>query len=591
MTPIEEVKEKKMQELRGISVSPGIAIGNVCLYSREAYETVPHYNISGNRIAREIKRLNEAFKTAEESLNEMKKVSRKMFGKQGEEIIAAHLAILNDANLKKRITQEIKKNKINAEHAAFDVFEEYVERFSEKTFHFEELSHDVKDVRDRLIESFGLTGGEFACPLGEKEPVIVASERLSTSMILNLSRENVLSFVAKEGGYTSHATILARTLNVPVLFGIDVKKDLRCKDKAVVDGNLGRMMVYPDAKTLDRYRKKIKLMSERAKVCGKDFEKPPKTGEGKRIKLKVNISTVQEMDIFNEILLDKGDSQSVNYDGIGLLRTEFLFGMHKDSIPDEEEQFRIYNSIIKTNKNKPTVIRVLDISRDKSPPYIKVPPGVDPDLNIRGARAVMLYKDMYLTQMRAILRSAVNGEINLLFPMVSDKDDILTFKNLVKQAEESLKEDGLKYDIPSMGIMFETPSSVVLAKELLREIDFANIGTNDLMQYSLASSRESFISQNRYFIMHPSIIKMLEIIADASKETGKETCLCGEIASFEEYFPIFLDLGLKSFSVPVSKYNDIKCHLNYIYEKDYKNKTRDYLKNLTSESQRKFFEH
>jgi phosphotransferase system enzyme I (PtsI) len=573
----------KTKELKGYSASPGITSGQVCLYSQEVSE-IPHYGISVKQIENELKRLENAYAEAALSLARMEKVSLELFGEQGKDIIVAHRAILNDPGLRKKIEKRIKDKHINAEHAVEDSFESYITILEEKGLHFEEISHDVKDVRDRLIESFGHGGGKFSCPVGEKAAVVVAADSLTPSMILNVPKENVLAFVTRRGGYTSHATIIARSLNVPVIFGIDVEQELTCQAYVIVDGTLGKVYVNPDKKTKDFYKNKKKLLEERKKVCGKALLKPSKTAEGKKITLKVNISIIGELELLKAY--KTADNNGVHYDGIGLLRTEFIF-MNSASAPGENEQVAIYKMVLDSVPEKPVVMRMLDPAPDKLPAYMKA--AVQNHNEIRGARAVVAYKDIFLSQARAMLRTAIYGDLKILFPMIADVQDINTYINLIDKAEESLKKEGVESRRPSLGIMYETPSSILLADELLEKVDFANIGTNDLLQYSIATSRESNNIQERYHMMHPSIIKMIGIVAAAGRKHGKEICLCGEIGAFEQYYPVLLDVGVSSFSVPAAKYEDIKCELLHLSRVDYDDKAKKYLKKMTYKSQERFF--
>jgi phosphotransferase system enzyme I (PtsI) len=573
-----------MKILKGFSASGGIAQGTVCVYSREAYENIPHYEISEKQISNELKRIVDAFETANKSLDSMLEVSQDFFGKQGRDIVSAHLAILNDKAVRRKIENLIKNNKINAEHAVEDVFDSYIARLAKSGLHFEEISHDIKDVKDRVLESFGLGEGKFTCPIGEKGAVIVAVEHLTPSIVLSIPKENFLAFITRKGGYTAHATILARAINVPVIFGIDVEKELKCQTKIIVDGTLGKVFVDPDSKTQNAYKRKKELIEERMKVCRIERRKPARTAEGKRITLKVNISTIGELELLKEQgVFETPIDDEIHYDGIGLLRTEFIF-MKDYAPPTEEEQFGIYKMIIESAGQKPVVMRLLDLSRDKLPKYIHISSGTEVD--VRGARAVTLFKEIYMIQARAMLRAAVFGNLKILFPMIADIDDINIYKELIAEAEELLKKDNFNYKTPALGIMFETPSSIILADTLINEVDFSNIGTNDLLQYSVAASRDA---QERYHMMHPSIIKMIKVVVEAGKEHDIETCLCGEIGSFENYYPVLLDIGVRSFSVPAAKYEDIKCELLHISGSNYKDAAAKYLRNKTLESQEKFF--
>jgi phosphotransferase system enzyme I (PtsI) len=579
-----------MKELQGISASAGIAIGTVCIYQTGSGDNIDHYNISPEQADNEIKRLDAAFKKAETKIREMKEISGKLFGKQGNDIIGAHLSILNDENLKKKVEKDIRKNLVNAEHAVEDVFADYSKRLEGKGLHFEEITHDIYDVRDRLFNSFAKEEEGFACPAGEKQPVIAAAEKLTPSMVVSIDPSHVLAFVTKTGGITSHATILARTLNIPVVFDIDVDAELQCRCKAIVDGSLGKVIVEPDSETVRRYKKQQKKYESRKKLCEVIRTDPTRTAEGERINLKVNISALAETELLKTAgSADAEKDMKVHYDGVGLLRTEFIF-MRENEPPGEEYQYKIYKDILEAAGGRHVVARMLDLSADKMPGFISLPPGVDDFMDIRGATAVLAYRDIYLTQARALLRASAEGEIKLLFPMVSDLGDYYIYKELIDDARKTLDNDGIKHGSPEMGIMFETPSSALLAEQFFREIDFANIGTNDLLQYLVASSRTDKISNRRYHILHPSVVRMLQIIAEAAQKSSKEACLCGEIAGFELYYPVLLDAGIKSFSVPAAKFEEIKCELLHLEADNYKGQAGKYLTRKSIKDQTSFFE-
>jgi phosphotransferase system enzyme I (PtsI) len=484
----------------------------------------------------------------------MIEASRKLFDKRAGDIFSAHLAVLDDPVLYDKIADLIKTKLINAEHAVDDAFEEYIKTYELSDMHFAELAHDTMDVKNRFLFSFSGITGRFECPVGERQAVVVASKRLTPSMVLNIPGEHVLAFVTEEGGYTTHATILARSLNVPVVFGIDVEEHISCGDKVIVDGTHGKVIVGPGMETAAEYRSKIEDIKKKMAVCAVKKEEPSRTKKGHRIKLKANISIPGEMELL----------RGLNYDGIGLLRTEFLF-MKKELPPSEEEQFRMYGHICEEAGGREVVLRVLDIGGDKLPSYIHLPEQPNPDLGIRGARALDFYYDIYLAQVKAALRAASHGELKLLLPMVSDVGDIKLFKDLISKARGELKREKKRYKKKiKIGAMIETPAAALMSDRILKEVDFANIGSNDLLQYTLAASRGNMAVEKRYHILHPSLLKLMEGLVRSARRSGKELCLCGEIASFEEYYPFFLSLGLKSFSVAASRLDHIKCELLHL---------------------------
>jgi phosphotransferase system enzyme I (PtsI) len=543
-----------MKILKGKSISSGIAKGIVALYSSKYEESVPHYGIDDAQVPNEKERLKEAFEKTKSLMRDMINLSKDSSDEQAAEIVNVHLMILNDPNLILKIEQLIIQNKINAEHAIIDIFNEYIDLQKKKHLHFQELAHDLIDVRDRLISSITETSGHFECPIDYREPVIVATQRLNSHMVLNMPREHIIAFVTTEGGYTTHAAILARSLDIPVIFGIDVKNELSCGMRAIIDGMSGKVIISPDEATEKYYDRKDKQYRIRGQFCEIRSHLKAKTKSNVRITLKINISNPGEIDLL----------EGFNHDGIGLLRTEFLF-LDRKHPPSEEEQYKMYRTILQKAEGKPVVTRLLDIGSDKVPLFLDLPEQTNPDLEIRGARAVEYYYEIYLTQVKALLRAAQHSEIKILYPMVSDMSDLMTFKSLISAAKKTLKKENQQHcKSVKDGIMIETPAAALLAEQLLRKVDFANIGTNDLLQYTLAASRGNPIVEEKYHILHPAMVKLMEMTIRAGKKHNKDICLCGEVASFEEFYPLFLKMGLRCFSVAAIKFPAIKCDLMHL---------------------------
>ena len=487
-------------------------------------------------------------------MRDMIDLSKKASDEQAAEIVSVHLMILDDPKLFLKIKQLIVNNKINAEHAIIDIFNEYIEMHKKKKLHFQELSHDFMDVRDSLLFSITETSGHFECSIDEREPVIVATPRLHSHMVLNIPRENILAIVTMEGGYTTHGSILARSLDIPLIFGIDVKTELSCGMRVIIDGMAGKVIVSPDEATDKYYDRKDKLFQTRSHFCDTRSHLKARTKSNVRIALKVNISTPGEIDLLKEF----------NHDGIGLLRTDFLF-LEREQPPSEEEQYKMYRTLLQKAGNTPVVVRLLDIGADKLPLFFDLPEQTNPDLGIRGARAVECCFDIYLTQAKALLRAAQHSELKLLYPMISDMSDLMIFKSLISTAKKELKKERQSYcRSVKDGIMIETPAAALLAEQLLSKVYFGNIGSNDLLQYTLAASRGNPFLEEKYHILHPAMVKLMEMTIKAGKKHNKEICLCGEIASFEEFYPLFLKLGLRCFSVAAMKFPAIKCDLMHL---------------------------
>jgi phosphotransferase system enzyme I (PtsI) len=543
-----------MKVLKGITASSGMVKGIACLYTEKGLDQVPHYALDEGRVEAEVSRLNEALKKAKETMKQMIAASQELFDKHASEIFNAHLMIMDDPVLYDKMAGLIKTKLINAEHAVDDAFEEYIKSYELSDMHFAELAHDTMDVKNRILFSFSGLSGHFECPAGERQPVIIASKRLTPSIVLNIPRKNALAFITEEGGFTTHATILARSYNVPVIFGIDVEDNINCGDRVIIDGMHGKVFVEPDEDTDKLYSRKMDEIRKKMAVCEVKKVEPSQTKKGLRIKLKANISIPGEMELL----------KGLHHDGVGLLRTEFLF-LNKEIPPTEDEQFHMYRHMCEEAQGREIALRLLDIGCDKMPTYLHLPPQDNPDLGIRGARALDFFYDIYLAQMKAALRASVSGNLRILFPMVSDLNDVRTFKNLTKEAKTILKKErgDFKEDVRE-GIMIETPSAALMSDRLLKEVDFANIGSNDLLQYTLAASRGNVAVEKRYHILHPSLIRLMEEIIKAGRRYKKEICLCGEIASFDEFYPFFISLGLRSFSVAASKLDHIKCELLHL---------------------------
>lgn len=567
-----------MKILKGISANAGLAKGIAAVYSEEVEENIPHYIIGEDKIGKEINRLKEAYGKTKEAVEQMLKVSEEIFGKTGEDIFSTHSTILEDEALFEEIVSLIKKRLINAEHAVNDVFDSYQEKFKQKEFHFSEITHDIVDVRNRILSSFNGLSGRFECTIDERQPVIVVSRRLSPSMVLNIAKSDLLAFVTDEGGLTSHATILAQNFGVPIVFGIKAIESINCGDEIIVDASMGKVIVKPDKKTEKYYDRKIEKAEKRKQFCMIKEESPTRTRRGVRLKLKANISLQAETKLL----------RGLNYDGVGLLRSEFLF-VNRHEAPTEEDWFKVYKNIAETAGEKSVNVRLLDISTDKMPTYLHLPPGESHDLGMRGARAIDVFYYLYLDQVKAILRSSVYGNVRLLYPMISDISDIESFRSIKKEAESTLRKEKKEYrkDIEE-GIMIETPAAALMSGILMKYVDFANIGSNDLLQYTLAAARGDQIIEKRYHILHPTLVRLMEIVVKETHKYKKEICLCGEIASFEEFYPLFLSIGINSFSVEASKLSDIKCNLLHL-EKPGKSYLDKFYKNLKKNDIEKFF--
>jgi phosphotransferase system enzyme I (PtsI) len=569
-----------MRELKGVTAATGITKGIVCIYETDVESMIPHYEISEMHVPKEIERVREALRLAHEEMQAVTLHAETLFDKQTAEIFKVHLLIISNASICEKIENDIRTRRVNAEHAVQDVFGSYSAAFKDQKEHFAELAHDYLDIRDRILAKLNVNTGGFSCPVGERGAVVVVAKKLTPSLVVNVPPKNVLAFVTEEGGLTSHATILARSYGVPVLFGVAIDETITCGVTVIVDGSQAKFIVDPDEKTCAYYAKKIEKIEAKKHVCAVNKQRTVQTKTGQRIVLKVNVSTPQEL------LLIEG----MPIDGVGLLRTEFLF-MQRDTAPTEEEQYEMYKKILSEYKDLPVTIRVLDIGEDKIPPYITIARDMNLDLTLRGALAVEAFKPLFVTQMKALLRANQFGNLRILYPMVSDLSDLATYRGIVKEAKKELQKDNVKIKrMPfKEGVMIETPGGVLLAEEIVREVDFINIGSNDLLQYTLAAARGNALVESRYHILHPALVKGIELIVKAAKKKQIEVCLCGEVASFEEFYPLLLQLGLQSFSVSVGKFDDIKCELLHLNKKAGKDIVSDYYATRSKKGADKYF--
>ena len=541
-----------MKMLEGLTAASGIARGIICQYLTDIEISIPHYEIAPQHVITEIERLEKAFQYAARNMQQTVQNAEVVFDKETAEIFKVHLMILENKTIKSKIVEMINARRINAEHAVKEIFDIYIDQFAKQEGHFAELKHDYMDIQKRILTALDVDTGLFQCPASERGPVIVAAQHLTPSLVMSLAPENVLAFIAEEGGLTSHAVILARSYHVPIILGVSISSETKCGMAAIVDGSLGRVFLEPDEQTAQYYDQKIAGISERKKICEVYKDLKPQTQEGERISLKINLSTPSELELL----------KGLPFDGIGLLRTEFLF-LHRDEPPSENEQYAMYKSLLSEVKDKPVTVRLLDISQDKLPSYIRLPKRAGYDFSLRGAFAVEFFEKIFISQIKALLKANEFGNLKILYPMVSDLNDLAVYRGVIKKARQELEAEGDSRFASAFaeGIMVETPAAVLLAETLLSEVDFINIGSNDLLQYTLAAQRGNLLVENRYHILHPALVRMMQIIIKAGEKANKEVCLCGEVAAFAEFYPLLVNIGLNVFSVSVSGFDDIKCAL------------------------------
>lgn len=530
--------------IRGIAASPGVALGKVCIH-KDIFSHIPVLPISDNQIGNEIGRIQKAVEEIEEAIRKDQETIRKKIGPKEAEIFSAHLSIIEDSHYLAEIFERIATKKIKAEAAVVSQIRKFEEVFSKiENPYLKERILDIRDIGKRLLES--LIGPlELDCPF--QEPVIIAGLELTPKDTLGLKKDRVLAFVTEQGGKESHAAILARAMGIPAVLGIEGLLSRIAKgDFLIVDGTLGLVVMNPREEMIQEYRQtkeKIETHREKLQIL---ISAPAMTRDGCSFKLKANMGNLVDLEF----------ALRYEADGIGLFRTELPFIMAERFLT-EEEQFDIYRTVVEKMRPREVTIRTLDLGGDK---FLRVPhPEKNPFLGYRSTRFFLKEKRVLQTQLKAILKASRYGKIRILFPMVCNLDEVKNLIRLAKETERELLAEGvdIQKNIP-LGVMVEVPSMAIMAQKLMKEIDFVSIGTNDLVQFTLAVDRDNDLVSDLYQPIHPSILWLIRNVVDAGKTHGKPISICGEMAGDPITFPLLFGLGLREFSVAPMAILEIK---------------------------------
>ncbi|MBR0599796.1 phosphoenolpyruvate--protein phosphotransferase [Sinanaerobacter chloroacetimidivorans] len=522
--------------LRGTGVSPGIVFGKVLIIKNEPL-IIKKDKIKNVEIEK-----SSLLNALENSKEELMKIKEKAMLEMGEEkaaIFDAHLNILQDPELLKNTLTEIETNSINAAYAFQTVAEQFIAIFeSMDNEYMKERSADIKDVSDRVVRN--ILGQKVVELSSLDEEVILVAHDLTPSDTAAMDKKKVKGFLTNLGGRTSHTAIMARTLEIPAIIGLKtITEQVENSDFVVLNGETGDVIINPKKDEIDDfYRRREVYMKNRENLIAMKGREST-TIDGKKVELAGNIGTANDISS-----LKKHDAE-----GVGLFRTEFVY-IERNALPTEDEQFEEYKKVLEAWNTKPVVVRTMDIGGDKKLPYLGVEEEVNPFLGYRAIRLCLKEKEIFKTQLRALLRASIYGELKIMFPMISSLEELLEAKEVLHGAKLSLDEDNIPYaNHIEVGMMIEVPSAAIISDILAKHVDFFSIGTNDLVQYTCAVDRMNEKIHHLYNPLNPAVLRLIKMVIDNGHQAGIWVGMCGEMAGDESMIPLLIGMGLDEFSM------------------------------------------
>ena len=525
---------------RGIPVSPGVCRGKVLVLGKSQDDSIPRQQLSKAEVPLQIKRLEHALVATRQQILEVQRQVSEGLGAKDASIFDAHLLVLEDPTLIDEVTRVIADQQVTAEYAFSQVAEKYARTLSAiEDEYLRERASDMRDVTSRILDT--LLGRAENLDLSKlTEPCIIISHDLSPTQTAQLDRKVVLGFATDVGGRTSHTAIMARSLRIPAVVGLqNASRELATGQFALLDGFNGQIVLNPTDQTLFEYgqliRKRVTLEEKLHDV----IDKPAVTLDGMAIVLSANVEQPSD----TEAVIANGAA------GVGLFRTEYLF-INRETLPSEEEQYQAYRAVAAALKPQPVIIRTLDLGGDKVLSHLALPHEMNPFLGWRAIRLCLEEKEVFRTQLRAILRASVEGNIKMMYPMISGLKELTQANALLAQYKTELHCEGVAYDDQlEVGAMIEIPAAAVASEALGRYVKFFSIGTNDLIQYTLAVDRLNERIAHLYEPTHPAILRLIKMTAEAGRKNGIWTGVCGEMAGDPLFTPLLLGLGVTELSV------------------------------------------
>ena len=523
-----------MQIYKGKSVFGGIAIGKISVYKKDE-QLVKRVKIEDADA--EMERYTDARNIAAAQLQKLYDKALKEVGEANAAIFEVHQMMLEDEDYNESVENIIHSQMVNAEYAVASTADNFAQMFEAMDDDYMRgRAADVRDISERVIT---VLAGGAGSGLDSDEPVIIAADDLAPSETVQLDKDKVLSFVTAHGSENSHTAILARTMGIPALIGTGIDLDETVDGKlGIVDGTNGVVYVDPDAELLEEMKKKQQEEQEKKRLLQTLKGKENITLDGQKVMLYANVGNIKDLGI--ALQNDAG--------GIGLFRSEFIY-LGQDHYPTEEEQFQIYKTVAETMAGRRVIIRTLDIGADKQCDYFELDKEDNPAMGLRAIRICLTRPEIFKTQLRALFRASVYGNINIMYPMIISVDEVRQIKAIVEEVKVELAEQGIEYGNPAQGIMIETPASVMMSRELAEEVDFFSIGTNDLTQYTLAIDRQNSKLDKFFDSHHPAVLRMIQMTVENAHKAGIWCGICGELGADQALTKDFLAMGVDELSV------------------------------------------